>query len=376
MNKNLSIALCVTFLSFCTVYTPQPILPLLAAEFGVSAGTSALLITVTLVPLGLAPLVCGYFLQAIPARSMLRMSVFLLLLDQLAFFAASEFWHLLALRFTQGLLMPVIFTSLMTYCAGMARPDAVRRTMGLYIAVTVLGGFTGRALSGLIAQYFDWHWVFAALAAALAPAWLALRALDADAEVNFQRLDARSIRRALADPVCRNSYLVLFGVFMVFTGTLNLLPFRVAEIAASLGPLGVSLLYTGYLIGIPIAVFSEQLSRAFGGVSRALLFGLAVNAAGLLAFALPDAAVLFASMLVFAAGMFFIHAALSGLVNELATEHKGVVNGLYVSVYYLSGALGSWLPSLLYLQWDWNALIAAFMGMLAFTAVFAAKIRA
>jgi len=376
MNKNLCIALCATFLSFCTLYAPQPILPLLAAEFGVSATMASLLVTVTLAPLGLAPVVYGYFLQAIPARTMLRAAVLLLLLDQLAFFAASEFWHLLALRFMQGLLLPAIFTALMTYCASMSRPAAVRRTMGFYIGATVLGGFTGRALGGLLAQYFDWHWVFVSLALMLAPAWLALRQLDADAEINFQRLDIRGIRRALADPVCRNSYLVLFGVFVVFSGILNLLPFRAAAVAASLGPLGVSLLYTGYLIGIPIAVFAERLSRAFGGISRALLFGLGVNAAGLLAFALPQTAALFASMLVFAGGMFFIHAALSGLVNDLATEHKGVVNGLYVSVYYLSGALGSWLPGYLYLRWDWNALVAVFLLMLAMAAVFAAKIRA
>ncbi|MGR3914790.1 MAG: MFS transporter [Gammaproteobacteria bacterium] len=376
MNKNLCIALCATFLSFCTLYAPQPILPLLAAEFGVSATMASLLITVTLAPLGLAPLVYGYFLQAIPARTMLRAAVLLLLLDQLALFAAAEFWQLLALRFIQGLLMPAIFTALMTYCASMSRPGAVRRTMGCYIGASVLGGFTGRALGGLLAHHLDWHWVFAALAAMLAPAWLALRALDADAEINFQRLDLRGIRRALADPICRNSYLVLFGVFAVFAGILNLLPFRAGEVAASLGPLGVSLLYTGYLVGIPIAVFSERLSRAFGGVSRALLAGLAINAAGLLAFALPQVAAWFAGMLVFAGGMFFIHAVLSGLVNDLATEHKGVVNGLYVSVYYVSGALGSWLPGYLYLRWSWNALLGASLLALAVAAVFAAKIRA
>ena len=125
-DKNLLIAMCTTFLTFCTLYAPQPLLPLLSAEFGVSPTDSALLITVTLVPLGLAPIVYGYFLQAIPARTMLRTAVFGLIINQLAFFAVTEFWHLVVLRLIQGLLMPAIFTSLMTYCATMAPTGKVR----------------------------------------------------------------------------------------------------------------------------------------------------------------------------------------------------------------------------------------------------------
>ena len=374
-DKNLLIALCTTFLSFCTLYTPQPMLPLLSAEFGVSPTASALLVTVTLAPLGLAPIVYGYFLQAIPARSMLRVAVFLLIVNQLAFFAATEFWHLLALRFAQGLLLPAIFTSLMTYCATMVPPDKVQKTMGLYIGATILGGFLSRALGGFFADLLGWHWVFVVMGLMLMPVWVLLRHLDADAEINFQRLDLRSVKRVLGNPLYRNCYLVLFGVFFVFAGVLNLLPFRLAEIDPSLGPLGASLLYTGYLVGIPVAIVSVQLIRAFGNIRRALLAGLAANAVGLIAYALSDTVVLFATMVVFASGMFFIHAVLSGLVNELATEHKGVVNGLYVSVYYLSGALGSWLPGYVYLGLGWEVLVLLSALMLFGVAVFAGKIR-
>ena len=376
LDKNLLIALCTTCLSFCTLYTPQPILPLLSAEFGISPADSALLVTVTLAPLGLAPIVYGYFLQAIPARSMLRVVILLLIINQLAFLAATQFWHLLALRFAQGLLMPAIFTSLMTYCATMAPPHKVRQTMGLYIGATILGGFLSRFLGGFFTDLLGWNWVFAVMGLLLVPVWLLLRHVDADAEINFQRLDLRSVRRVLANPLYRNCYLVLFGVFFVFAGVLNLLPFRLVEIAPATGPLGASLLYTGYLIGIPMAIFSGRLIRAVGGVGRALLAGLAANAAGIIIYAFADLTLLFATMVVLASSMFFIHAVLSGLVNELATEHKGVVNGLYVSVYYLSGALGSWLPGYVYLGLGWETLMLLSTVLLLGVAVIAGKIRA
>ena len=374
-DKNLLIALGTTFLSFCTLYTPQPILPLLSAEFGVSAADSALLVTFTLAPLALAPIIYGYFLQAIPARSMLRMAVLLLIINQLAFFAATEFWHLLALRFVQGLLLPAIFTSLTTYCATMAPPGKLRRIMGWYIGATIFGGFTSRLLGGLLTHWLNWQWMFVLMGLLLLPAWVMLRYLDADAEIDFQRLDVRSIKRVLATPLYRNSYLVLSCAFMVFSGMLNLLPFRLAEIAPSSGSLHASLLYTGYLVGIPAAVFSSQIVRACGSVNRALLLGLGVNAIGLTLYIVPNATVLFATMFIFAAGMFFIHAALFGLANELATEHKGVVNGLYVSIYYSSGALGSWLSGYVYLGLGWQALVMISALMLTTAALIATKIK-
>jgi len=376
MDKNLSLALAATVLSFCTLYTPQPILPLLSAEFGVSAADSALLVTLTLAPLGLAPIVYGYFLQAIPARTMLRGAVLLLILDQLAFFFATAFWHLLALRFLQGLLLPAIFTALMTYCATMARPGEVRRAMGWYIGATVLGGFLSRVLSGALVEWVGWQWMFVCMGLALLPLWVALRYTDADAEINFQRLDLRSIRRVLSDPLYRHCYLVLFAAFLVFSGVLNLLPFRSSDIDPAIGPFGISLAYTGYLVCVPIAILSERMIRAIGGVRRALLTGLGVNFIGLAAYLSPNIPALFATMFIFAAGMFSIHAALSGLVNERATEHKGVVNGLYVSVYYLSGALGSWLPGYVYQYSGWTTFLYLSALLLATAAVFAGKIRA
>ena len=82
-NRNLAVALIATVVSFGTLYIPQPMLPLLAERFGVSAGEAGLLMTVAMLPLAFAPVVYGYFLQAIPAKLMLMVALGLLALDQL-----------------------------------------------------------------------------------------------------------------------------------------------------------------------------------------------------------------------------------------------------------------------------------------------------
>ena len=363
-SRNLYIALFATVASFTTLYIPQPMLPMLAQEFNISAARAGLLITVTFIPLGLAPVVYGYFLQAIPARAMLSVALALLAVDQLAFYFASEFWHLLLLRSIQGLLLPAIFTALMTYCSTMATSNNIRGTMGLYIGATVSGGFLGRVIGGYFASDYSWYTSYVFMGLLLILPLFALRYASADAEVSFSRLDIRSISRVMKTRYNRYLYAVLSAVFFVYASILNLIPFRLLEINPEVSPALISSIYTGYLIGVPIALYSEKLAKLLGSDRRGLLTGLGLTGSAMLCYLMRDFSVLLVMMFCFAGGFFFIHATLSGLVNHQATEHKGVVNGLYVSIYYLSGALASWLPGIVYEVYGWSTVITMLMLVL------------
>lgn len=365
LTRNLVVALIATVIAFSTLYIPQPMLPLLAQEFGVSAGEAGLLMTLAMLPLAVAPVLYGYFLQAIPARLMLQVALSLLALNQVCFMFATEFWHLLGLRLLQGLLLPAIFTALMTYCASTAAPGRVRRAMGLYIGATIIGGFSGRLVGGLFASSFDWHSAFLVMGLLQLVPLLLLTRVDADADINFARLDPRSISRVLSDSNYRYMFLSLAAVFFVFSGILNIVPFHLRDIEPGSTPLLISMLYLGYLVGAPISMFSDSISHALGNERRGLLLGLLIHGLGLVMLLFVAVQGLIVTMFFLAAGFFLIHALLSGLSNHLAREHKGVVNGLYVSVYYFSGALGSWLPGYLYEATGWRGMVLVFVVILA-----------
>ncbi len=367
-SRNLVIALIATVVSFGTLYIPQPMLPLLAAEFGVSAGDAGLLMTLAMLPLAIAPVAYGYFLQAIPARLMLMVALGLLSLDLLCFYLATEFWQLLALRLLQGLLLPAIFTALMTYCASLVPVTQVRRAMGLYIGATILGGFGGRLAGGVFASAFDWRSAFVLMGLLQLLPLLLLTGVESDTDINFARLDRNSIARVLRDRNYRFIFAALASVFFVFSGILNNLPFRLRDLDPGATPLLISMLYLGYLVGAPVSFFSDTISRRAGNDRRGLLLGLAVFSAGLFALLFVAYAGMVVTMFFLAAGFFLIHALLSGLANHLAQEHRGVVNGLYVSIYYLSGALGSWLPGYLYEGLGWGGAIVVLMLILGFCA--------
>jgi YNFM family putative membrane transporter len=364
LTRNLAIALFATIISFSTLYIPQPMLPLLAEEFGISAGQSGLLMTVAMLPLAFAPILYGYFLQAIPARLMLMVAISLLAINQLCFYFAAEFWHLLLLRLIQGMLLPAIFTALMTYCASMVVKAQVRRAMGFYIGATILGGFIGRLAGGIFASSFDWRSAFVVMGLLQILPLLLLMRVDSDADINFARLDSGSIARVFRNRNYRYMFVALSSVFFVFSGILNIIPFHLQDIDPGATPFLISMLYLGYLIGAPVSFFSNSIAKRFADDRTGLICGLAIHGFGLLMLMFVAYQGLLLMMFFLAAGFFLIHALLSGLVNHLAEEHKGVINGVYVSVYYFSGALGSWLPGYLYEGLGWDAMIVIFMLIL------------
>ena len=365
-TPNLVIALIATVISFSTLYIPQPMLPLLAENFGVTASEAGLLMTVAMLPLAIAPSVYGYFLQAIPAKLMLTVALALLALDQVCFYFADQFWHLIVLRLLQGLLLPAIFTALMTYCASMVPAQLVRRAMGFYIGATILGGFSGRLMGGVFASSFDWRSAFVVMGLMQLLPLLLLTRVDSDADINFARLDPKSISRILLNRNFRFMFLSLASVFFVFSGILNIVPFHLQNIDATATPFIISLLYLGYLVGAPVSFFSDSISKLLSDERKGLWLGLLIHGFGLVMLLFVAFKGLIVTMFFLAAGFFLIHALLSGLTNHLSQEHKGVVNGLYVSIYYFSGALGSWLPGYLFEGLGWDGMIIVLMLILGF----------
>lgn len=341
-------------LVFSALYAPQPLLPVLADAFAVSEARVSLLITVALLPLAVAPVAYGFLLQRVSSRGLLVGATWLLAGTQVAIHFVHHFDLLLALRLAQGLIIPAMLTSLMTYIGSSAAPDRIAGVLSLYIAASVLGGFLGRLVSGLISTHLGWRWSFLFLAAATAVCALLLRRLQTAPAVRFQRLRLGAILEVLRQPVYLRLYLVVFCAFGAFASLLNFLPFRLVELETGLNETGIALMYAGYLMGVVTSLVSLRLSAHIGGPTNTMLLGTMVFLTALLFFAGSAVWVLFLGMFVLCAGMFLIHSLAPGILNQQPTgPHRGVVNGLYIAFYYAGGTVGSFLPGYLYHGLGW-----------------------
>src|SRR5262249_5766503 len=67
-------------------------------------------------------------------------------------------------RFVQGVVTPGIFGSTIAYIHEQWPASRVGRTAAAYVSGTVLGGFSGRAIAGLVAGDHSWQLSFIVLA--------------------------------------------------------------------------------------------------------------------------------------------------------------------------------------------------------------------
>jgi YNFM family putative membrane transporter len=350
-----------TILALSALYVPQPLLPVLSAEFDVTRETAALLTTIVFVPLSLAPLFYGALLETVSALRMLRLAVLLLAITEGLIFVVEPFAGLMMLRLFQGLLIPAILTSLMTYTSQVTVKSDMARAMAWYIAATILGGFAGRALSGLIASLLHWRFSFLLLGFGLFAAWLWLGQIADAGTVKVARPSIHALGKVLADPLVRTAYAMVFCFFLVFAAVMNFLPFRLTELSPNADEFRVGLAYSGYLMGIVASLNALRIHRRCGGAERAMIGGLAIFFLALLVMTVPHVAALVGGMFILCGASFLTHATATGYLNRYVTQYKGVVNGLYVAFYYGGGAVGSYLPGYVYRDFGWGGFMASLM---------------
>lgn len=349
----------VTVCTFAALYTPQPLLSSIQSDYpALEASTITLLMTAALFPLGVGPLLYGFFLSSLSTRKVLLVCVGLLSMAEFGLFYYTQFEVMLAFRLLQGLLIPAILTCLMAHIAAKFRGTALQRAMAVYIGVTVLGGLLGRVLSGFVASLCGWRYAFLLWGLALLVALVPMLCLQAEGKAHFARVRLQEFREILAiRGMCSLLFIDFIG-FFVYSGISNVLPFYMQQKWGGFSEWHISLMYLSMGFGMVTAFASSRLQSLFGGELRTIMAGLCLYCAATPLLLYPHVLVIFVAICLVCIGQFTEHSISPGLINRLSGEHdKSAVNGLYLSLYYCGGALGSYLPVMVYSAFGWEVFI-------------------
>ena len=361
-NNQLLIIYTCTILTLCTLYAVQPIQPLFEKEFSLSRFEAVIFTTVIMLPLGFAPIFYGYILETFSSKLFLRNAVLILGILELCFAWSDTYPVLLAIRALQGLLIPAVLTSLMSYISFITPKDRVQQAIGYYIGATILGGFVGRLLSGVLSDYFGWRLFFVLLGIALIAMFGCLSFLSEEVKVDFVKPKFSQIMDVLKNKTFFNIYMMMFFIFFVFQALLNFIPFQLKTFSSTMGYGKVGMMYAGYIIGFIISIRILWMIRLFKSESKTIIVGIITYVIGLQIFHINNYMVMFGGMFVFCAGFFIIHSVASGLISKLAHEKRAISNGLYLSFYYAGGTVGTFAPGVFYHYLGWHI----FLGLLAF----------
>jgi predicted MFS family arabinose efflux permease len=365
------------FCAFLSLYATQPLLPLFqklfqASKLEVSLTVSASTIAVALVApwVGMAADVLGRKRVIVPA-------VFLLGLANLLTACALGLPSLVAWRFVQGLFTPAVFAVTVAYISEEWPADRVGFTTSVYVTGTVLGGFTGRFLSGLIAEGLGWRWAFVALgllnlALGVAVAvWMPLaRSFGHHRHEGYAR-STRAMLGHLANPALLGIFAVGFCILFSLVGTFTYVTFHLAAPPYNLGVWQLGSIFFVYLVGAVIT----PLAGHWGGRVRGrvlLSAALAVSCLGVLLTLAPPLWAVVAGIALCSSGVFVCQTVTNHLVGRVAQGSRAAAVGLYVSFYYLGGFVGSVAPGLLWPWGGWPACVALIAGVLGLASLYVA----
>ena len=350
------------FFGFLNVYSVQSILPLIIETFDATPVQAGITVGATIFAIALLSPFIGMLSDAFGRKSVLCISIFALTVPTALIPIAQSLHAVIFLRFLQGLCVPGIIVIILAYIAEEFDKDMVPRISSIYMGGSVIGGFSGRFVTGHLASLVGWKNAFFILAASIfVGALLMLLFLPTSQNFKPNRNVADTLKtlaghmrnkRLLA--ACAVGFCVLFSLVGIFT-YINLVlvkpPFNLS-IAA------LANIFCVYLVGGVVTPISGRfVVRA--GFRNVLLCALLISMSGALMTLTTSLFIVITGLVICSSGVFVCQSTTISFIADSVKEGRSLASGLYFMSYYGGGAAGSWLAGIAYEDWGgWHGSVA------------------
>ena len=356
------------YCAFINLYSPQSILPLLSREFDASAAEVSAIITVSTLAVALSAPFAGALADVLGRKRVIVAAMFILVAPTLMVAMAESLSALIFWRAVQGLVLPPIFAVTVAYIGDEWPPNEATTAAGIYSSGSSLGGFSGRLVTGFLADLIGWRAGFTALAmiafvGAVAVAFLLPR------ERKFVRSEGfgASGKQMLAH--FRNgqliaTYAVGFGVLFNFICTFTYVSFYLAGEPYNLSASWLGAIFVVYLTGSVLTPWAGWAVGRFGR-RRFMVRVIALWIAGIVLTLSPSLPLIVLGLAIGAGCGLICQAVSTGYVTITAKAGRSSAVGLYVTSFYVGGSFGAAIGALAWTYGGWPACVALIAAMLA-----------
>jgi YNFM family putative membrane transporter len=346
------------FSTFSLLYCVQPLMPLLAHDFGLTPAQTSLVLSVSTLLLAFAILFAGLLSESIHRKTLMGGS--LVLSSGLTLLAAVlPGWHdLLVTRALLGIVLGGVPAVAMAYLAEEVHPQGLGMAMGLYVGGTAFGGMAGRVLTGVVADHTGWRIAMGVtgalcLLAALVFVWLL------PPSRRFVPLGdlLDTLAAHLREPGLRALFAMGFLLMGGFVTIYNYASFHLLDAPYSLSQTALGGIFMVYLLGIVASAWFGRMADRHGR-GRMLLAGTVLMSAGVLLTLAAPLVLVIGGIALLTFGFFGAHAVASGWVGRRAQRAKGQAAALYLLAYYFGSSLIGTAGGKLYAPWGWPGVVA------------------
>ena len=350
------------FFAFLNVYSMQALVPLVMHDFNASPAQAGATVGATVLAVALVSPFIGMLSDAYGRKVIIGTSLLLLTLPTALISLADSLGTILLMRFMQGLAIPGIAVVLIAYIAEEFRVIGAARMTAAYVGGTVMGGFSGRFITGHVGHLIGWRGAFVTLALMnLLGALVAIRTLSASrhfvANRNFNGA-FQMLRRHLSHPRLLAASGVGFCVLYSLVGTFTYVNLHLAQPPFSLTTAGLANVFCVYLVGVVVTpLIGRHVVRL--GFRKSLMYALLMSITGLLLTLLPSLPAVILGLIICSCGVFICQSVTISFIGDCVSEGRSLATGLYYMSYYAGGAVGSWVVGIAYEQGAWLASVMA-----------------
>jgi predicted MFS family arabinose efflux permease len=374
-----------TGLIVANLYYAQTLIGPISRATGLDPAAAGLIVTLTQIGYCLGLLFIVPLGDLIENRRLIFIALLVTAVALLAASTTSNAGLFLAAAFSVG-LGSVAAQVLVPFAAHLSRPEHRGQTVGTVMSGLLMGIMLARPVASLVADALGWHAIFILSATSTAALAFLLRARlpqrQPDSGLHYLALLASMWHLLKTTPILRRRaayQACMFGAFSLFWTSVSL------ELTGPYFHLSQSGVAVFALVGVAGAIASPIAGRrADHGKSRSTT--LAALLLGVLAFSLPllvhssrlvDLGVLVLTSIVLDMGVSASLVTGQRAIFALAPEIRSRLNGLYMALFFIGGALGSSLGGWMFSAHGWRGVMLAGLAFpLVALGVFATERRA
>jgi len=310
-----------------------------------------------------APLI-GALAERLSRKRVILASVFALSIPTLLAATSPGLHTLIVWRFIQGLALPGIFATVITYVGEEWRRESIALVMSFYVSSTAMGGFLGRYVSGIVADAFGWRWSFIVLGGltliggAMIARWLPRESPRPPHPAHTARQGLRVAFSHLRNTRLLATYTVGFGMLFTLVATFTYVTFYLADPPFRLSTVGLSNIFAIYLIGLAVTPLGGYLVTRIGMRHGVLLAIVLCMAGELVTLSHSLWIVILPGLGLVCSGVFIAQSTAASYLR-MAAPPGGRVSaaGLYLSSYYIGGTVGGVVPGWIWRFGRWHACV-------------------
>ena len=378
VSSILAVMLC-GICAFADLYVTQPLLPLFVHIFHVSKSAAGFTVSASTLGVALSAPIFSAYAERLNRKWVIVASILALAIPTSLAVTSTNLHQLVFWRFLQGVLMPGIFATAIAYVTEEWPEQAVALIMACYVSGTVLGGFLGRLIAGLITERYSWQTAFLVLGASnllgglLVAAWLP-HAKSGHHVVAHAAQSASSVTRMLQNfrnPQLLATFAVGFNILFSLVAIFTYVTFHLAAPPFSLSTSQLSLLFAVYLAGL-IATPAAGILLTRIELRTGLVAAILLSLVGVLLTLAPSLLGVVVGLALCSSGVFISQAAaISYLRNAAPLGGRVSAAGLYLACYYVGGTIAGIVPGYLWRYGGWQACVVLTVALQLVTIVIA-----